>query len=206
MPDAGNSATPTNSNACYARRSHATRLRLSQVPDGAHYPVSPRPVRQNWRVRTPADYCLTAGVPVAAPARGTLVHAMTTDIETTDVLYPAWRRPLLLHGLAGPPAQSLDRSRAVAAPSFRDAAPPAPRGLVISGTLGSRPVAVNVQTRPPLLFDYYGFPDHTYQLKYPAPGDPPLAAEIRSLLAAAGIASRRSASAAWITACSSPFC
>jgi aromatic ring-opening dioxygenase catalytic subunit (LigB family) len=60
--------------------------------------------------------------------------------------------------------------------------------LVISGHWEAEPVAVNVQSRPPLLFDYYGFPEHTYQLKYPAPGDPQLAARVRSLLAAAGIA------------------
>jgi aromatic ring-opening dioxygenase catalytic subunit (LigB family) len=60
--------------------------------------------------------------------------------------------------------------------------------LVISGHWEAEPVAVNVQQAPPLLFDYYGFPDHTYQLKYPAPGDPLLAAKVRSLLAAAGIA------------------
>jgi aromatic ring-opening dioxygenase catalytic subunit (LigB family) len=61
--------------------------------------------------------------------------------------------------------------------------------LVISGHWEADPVAVNVQIQPPLLFDYYGFPDHTYQLKYPAPGDPQLASEVRALLAAAGISS-----------------
>jgi aromatic ring-opening dioxygenase catalytic subunit (LigB family) len=66
--------------------------------------------------------------------------------------------------------------------------PEPPRAiLVISGHWESDPIAVNVQKRPPLLFDYYGFPEHTYQLRYPAPGDPRLADEIRGLLAAAGI-------------------
>jgi len=68
--------------------------------------------------------------------------------------------------------------------------PHTPRAvLVISGHWEADPVAVNVQTRPPLLFDYYGFPEHTYRLKYPAPGDPQLAADVRGLLAEAGIAS-----------------
>jgi aromatic ring-opening dioxygenase catalytic subunit (LigB family) len=68
--------------------------------------------------------------------------------------------------------------------------PQQPRAvLVISGHWEAEPVAVNVQRQPPLLFDYYGFPDSTYQLKYPAPGSPPLAGEVRALLAAAGIAS-----------------
>lgn len=39
-----------------------------------------------------------------------------------------------------------------------------------------------------LLYDYYGFPEHTYELRYPAHGSPLLAARIHELLAAAGIA------------------
>jgi glutathione S-transferase len=38
-----------------------------------------------------------------------------------------------------------------------------------------------------LLFDYYGFPPHTYELKWPAPGAPELAARVQGLLGAAGI-------------------
>lgn len=60
--------------------------------------------------------------------------------------------------------------------------------LVISGHWEAEPVAVNVQKQPPLLFDYYGFPDHTYRLKYPAPGDPVLASSVRALLENAGFA------------------
>ncbi|MGH8259504.1 MAG: DODA-type extradiol aromatic ring-opening family dioxygenase, partial [Steroidobacteraceae bacterium] len=62
--------------------------------------------------------------------------------------------------------------------------------LVISGHWEEDPVAVNVQAHPPLLFDYYGFPEYTYQLTYPVPGAPALAGEVRTLLAAAGIPSR----------------
>jgi aromatic ring-opening dioxygenase catalytic subunit (LigB family) len=62
--------------------------------------------------------------------------------------------------------------------------------LVVSGHWEEDPVAVNVQARPPLLYDYYGFPDYTYRLRYPAPGDPELAGEVRQLLAAAGFESR----------------
>ncbi len=38
-----------------------------------------------------------------------------------------------------------------------------------------------------LLFDYYGFPEQTYRLTYPAPGSPEIAARVRELLAQAGI-------------------
>ncbi len=40
---------------------------------------------------------------------------------------------------------------------------------------------------PPMLFDYFGFPAHTYQLSYPAPGAPELAARLVRLLEEAGI-------------------
>ena len=62
--------------------------------------------------------------------------------------------------------------------------------LVVSGHWEETPIAVNVQERPPLLYDYYGFPEHTYRLKFPAPGAPQVAHAARELLAAAGIAGR----------------
>lgn len=50
-------------------------------------------------------------------------------------------------------------------------------------------VRVTSAAQPDLIYDYYGFPPHTYQLRYPAPGAPALAAEIVETLRAAGIAS-----------------
>ena len=46
---------------------------------------------------------------------------------------------------------------------------------------------VSAAAAPGMLYDYYGFPAHTYQLKYPAPGAPAIAAEVKRLLAAAGL-------------------
>src|SRR5580698_11181173 len=73
----------------------------------------------------------------------------------------------------------------------------------IDGSLGVRPKAVlvisghwenplptlNVAAKPGLLFDYYGFPEHTYRLKYPAAGAPALAERVRALLEHAGFKS-----------------
>jgi aromatic ring-opening dioxygenase catalytic subunit (LigB family) len=39
----------------------------------------------------------------------------------------------------------------------------------------------------PLLFDYSGFPQETYEYSYPAPGDPVLASKIQSLLTEKGL-------------------
>jgi aromatic ring-opening dioxygenase catalytic subunit (LigB family) len=71
----------------------------------------------------------------------------------------------------------------------------------IGATIGARPKAVLVISAhweedrptvtagaaPELIYDYYGFPEHTYKLSYPAPGSPALAARVRDLLAGAGI-------------------
>lgn len=40
---------------------------------------------------------------------------------------------------------------------------------------------------PSLIYDYYGFPKESYDLKYPAPGNPALAQKISNLLQGAGI-------------------
>src|SRR5215467_2196562 len=61
--------------------------------------------------------------------------------------------------------------------------------LVISGHWETERPTVNAGGNPPLLFDYYGFPKHTYDLRYPAPGSPDLARRVRELLSAAAIAS-----------------
>jgi len=61
--------------------------------------------------------------------------------------------------------------------------------LVVSAHWETRVPAVLASAAPPLLFDYYGFPKHTYELTWAAPGSPELAARVGALLAAAGIAS-----------------
>jgi aromatic ring-opening dioxygenase catalytic subunit (LigB family) len=44
--------------------------------------------------------------------------------------------------------------------------------------------------RPPMIYDYGGFPDYTYQIRYDAPGDPSLAARTRQMIEEAGIPAR----------------
>ena len=58
--------------------------------------------------------------------------------------------------------------------------------LVISGHWEEREFTVQTNPAPPLLFDYQGFPAHTYQLTWPAPGDPALADRVGELLEGAG--------------------
>lgn len=58
-----------------------------------------------------------------------------------------------------------------------------PRAMVVvSAHWQAAAYTVNTQAAPDLLYDYYGFPEHTYQLRYPAPGAPTLAADVRERL------------------------
>ncbi|MBV1698559.1 MAG: dioxygenase [Hyphomicrobiales bacterium] len=60
--------------------------------------------------------------------------------------------------------------------------------VVISGHWEEDVVTIQNNPVPPLLYDYYGFPPSTYEIKFPAPGAPDVAARIAELLGAAGIA------------------
>jgi aromatic ring-opening dioxygenase catalytic subunit (LigB family) len=59
--------------------------------------------------------------------------------------------------------------------------------LVISGHWEEEEFTVSSASRPPMVFDYHGFPEHTYKISYPAPGSPELADKIASLLDRAGL-------------------
>jgi aromatic ring-opening dioxygenase catalytic subunit (LigB family) len=61
--------------------------------------------------------------------------------------------------------------------------------LVISAHWEERVPTVMTSAAPPMLYDYYGFPPESYEITWPAPGDPQLAARVRKLLDAAGIKS-----------------
>jgi len=58
--------------------------------------------------------------------------------------------------------------------------------LIVSGHWETPGFMLTANPRPPLLFDYYGFPPHTYQLRYDAPGAPELAQRAATLLREAG--------------------
>ena len=69
--------------------------------------------------------------------------------------------------------------------------------LAISGHWEEDRPTVNAGAAPALLFDYGGFPEHTYQLTWPAPGSPEIAARVRDLLGSAGIDSKDDTTRGW---------
>ena len=58
--------------------------------------------------------------------------------------------------------------------------------LVISAHWEESVPTVMTAERPPMFYDYYGFPPASYELQWPAPGDPALASRVRKLLGGAG--------------------
>lgn len=58
--------------------------------------------------------------------------------------------------------------------------------LIVTGHWETEDLAVTAGPHPGLIFDYYGFPESTYRLTYPAPGEPALAARVAEMLTAAG--------------------
>jgi len=65
--------------------------------------------------------------------------------------------------------------------------------LVISAHWEEAVPTVMTSARPPLLFDYYGFPPESYEITWPAPGEPTLARRVRQLLGSAGFESAENA-------------
>ncbi|GAB2728180.1 class III extradiol ring-cleavage dioxygenase [Melaminivora jejuensis] len=115
---------------------------------------------------------------------------------TTLPTAPVPRQPVLFipHG-AGPcffmdwsPPDAWDRTAAWlrGIPASLPARPAA-IVLVTAHWLEAQPT-LGSAAQPALLFDYHGFPPHTYELTYPAPGAPQLARQASALLAQAGFA------------------
>lgn len=70
--------------------------------------------------------------------------------------------------------------------------PSRPRSvLIISAHWLADDFCITAGEQPELIYDYYGFPEHTYQLDYPAIGSPLLAERVESLLSFAGLVSHR---------------
>ena len=58
--------------------------------------------------------------------------------------------------------------------------------LMVSAHWEAAPLALGATTTVPLTYDFWGFEDRYYQVRYPAPGAPELASDVRKLLRAAG--------------------
>ncbi len=65
-----------------------------------------------------------------------------------------------------------------------------PKAIVVFSAHWELPqVTINSSPSPELIYDYSGFPEHTYSIQYPAPGSPAIASRIAELLGKQNIAS-----------------
>jgi len=95
------------------------------------------------------------------------------------------------------PADTWDRTAAYLR-GLVDSLPGHPTAiLVISGHWEAPAFTVGTGKWPTLEFDYFGFPENTYQLTFDAPGSPGLARRVRKLLDAAGLATAEDAEHGW---------
>jgi aromatic ring-opening dioxygenase catalytic subunit (LigB family) len=62
--------------------------------------------------------------------------------------------------------------------------------LMVSAHWEEDDFTVMSHPKPPMIYDYTGFPENTYRVQYPAPGAPELAQQVHALLQSAGIAAR----------------
>ncbi len=56
--------------------------------------------------------------------------------------------------------------------------------LIVSAHWQTAPMALSATRRVPLVYDFYGFPEHYYRMTYEAPGAPDLASKVRALMPA----------------------
>ena len=54
--------------------------------------------------------------------------------------------------------------------------------LIVSAHWQTAPMALSATRPVPLVYDFYGFPEHYYELTYDAPGAPELAAKVKGLM------------------------
>jgi len=59
--------------------------------------------------------------------------------------------------------------------------------IVVSAHWEAHTPTITARKNPPLIYDYYGFPEESYRIQYPCLGEPVLATEIQQLLSRAGI-------------------
>lgn len=62
--------------------------------------------------------------------------------------------------------------------------------LMVSGHWEAPEFSVMGNAHPTMVYDYYGFPDYTYSIKYQAPGAPDVARRAQQLIQSAGMAAR----------------
>ena len=123
-------------------------------------------------------------VPRAWPLTPQLSSASRGSIRVMG----AGRMPVVFFG-HGSPMNVIDDNRYTQAWREIGRSVPRPRAILsISAHWFAPGVGVTAMDAPKTIHDFYGFPKELYALRYPAPGDPSVARQVRELLAPVDVA------------------
>jgi len=107
---------------------------------------------------------------------------MTTKVDSQD---SSSRMPVLYLSHGAPPLAD-DRTWTRELATWSADLPRPDSILMISAHWEQAPLALSATTKVPLIYDFWGFPQHYYEVTYDAPAAPALAADVTKLLEAPG--------------------
>lgn len=109
------------------------------------------------------------------------------DIRQPSIFLPHGGGPCFFMDWTWGPADTWEKTRKFLE-GLAESLPAVPKAiLVVSGHWEEPMPTVSTAAEPKLIFDYTGFPEHTYRLTWPAPGNPQLANRVVRLLKSAGL-------------------
>ena len=110
--------------------------------------------------------------------------ATTPDTTTAQpAADTAGRLPAIYLGHGAPPL--LEDAGWMGELSGWAASLPRPKSiLIVSAHWQTAPMAISATRPVPLVYDFYGFPQHYYEMTYDAPGAPELASKVKKLMSA----------------------
>jgi len=114
---------------------------------------------------------------------GANTESQTKPVDGAPDRPSTQRLPAIYLGHGAPPLLE-DESWTAELGAWARSMPTPKQILIVSAHWQTAPMALSATTTVPLVYDFYGFPEHYYQMTYDAPGAPDLAERIRELMPA----------------------